>query len=308
MTDIGGETALQIAELLELGDLVRQALGHLVERLRQPRHVVLAAHQHAFFESAVGESARDSRGRPDRQHHLPGDQRGDRGEQHQQDHPTDEHRAAHQRQARFLARQREDQVDLQRRDLGTRAADDQRTPSVTVGVGDGGELVGDLVALDESAQFLWDLRDRTGGDLVRRCPADHRQRRVETPRGAAGLTGAATAGQRGSRVVELLLLAAAGLDARHLVLDRAAGTIHLLDSRVDLGFEEPVGDLTGQHDPEDRDHEERKGQRRDDDSQLQRPAPQVAECGPDGLEPGHDRARPPPQLRHWTSGHSGAPQ
>src|SRR3546814_4431860 len=53
------------SDLLELGDLVRQALGHLVERLRQPGHVVLAAHEHAFFEPAVGEPARDPRRRPD---------------------------------------------------------------------------------------------------------------------------------------------------------------------------------------------------------------------------------------------------
>ena len=60
VTDVGGELPLKSAELLEVGDLLGQALGHVVERHRQPRHVVLTAHRHSLLESSIGESNGDT--------------------------------------------------------------------------------------------------------------------------------------------------------------------------------------------------------------------------------------------------------
>lgn len=62
VADVGGEPALQVAELLELGDLAGQAFGHVVEGHRQPGHVVLAAHRHPFGQvpSANRSAIRDA--------------------------------------------------------------------------------------------------------------------------------------------------------------------------------------------------------------------------------------------------------
>ena len=101
VADVGGEPALQVAELLELGDLARQAFGHVVERHRQPRHVVLAAHRHALGQMAFGEAFGDPRRRPHRQHDLARDDQRDGGQHEQQHHAAGDHRAAHQRDGGF---------------------------------------------------------------------------------------------------------------------------------------------------------------------------------------------------------------
>jgi hypothetical protein len=117
VADVGGEAALQIAELLQLGDLAVQALGHVVERHRQPGHVVLAAHGHALGQVAFGEPLGDARGRPHRQHDLAGHQQRDRGQQTQQHNGAGGHGAPHQRDGGFLVVQGKDQVQLEIGDL-----------------------------------------------------------------------------------------------------------------------------------------------------------------------------------------------
>ena len=81
MADIGGELSLQTTELLEVGDLLGQALGHVVERHRQAGHVILAAHRHSFLEAPIGEAHGNSRRRPHRHDGLPGYQPCDGREQ-----------------------------------------------------------------------------------------------------------------------------------------------------------------------------------------------------------------------------------
>ena len=66
VADVRGEPALQVAEFLELGDLAGQAFGHVVERHRQPGHVVFAVDRHSLGQVPVGESLGGPRSRPNR--------------------------------------------------------------------------------------------------------------------------------------------------------------------------------------------------------------------------------------------------
>jgi hypothetical protein len=114
-------------ELLELADLGLDAAGHLVVRLGQPRHLVVAVHGHAFVEVPVGEPLGDLGGLPDRPDDLPGDQARDPGQQQEQHEPADDQRALHQRERALLGVQREQQVELQvSARCAHRLADDQR--------------------------------------------------------------------------------------------------------------------------------------------------------------------------------------
>ena len=83
---VGDEPPLHPAQLLELADLPLQVGGHLVERRRQPRQVVLAGDAQALLELAGGQPLGDPAGHPHRGHHLPGDQPGQPGDQQQQQH------------------------------------------------------------------------------------------------------------------------------------------------------------------------------------------------------------------------------
>ena len=127
VADVGGEPALQRAELLQLADLLLDALRHRVVRLAEPGQLVLAVHRHPLVEVPVGEPLGDLRGLPHRAHHLPGDQAGDAGQQQQQDQPADDQRALHQVERALLGGQREQQVELQVAVRGPhRLADQQR--------------------------------------------------------------------------------------------------------------------------------------------------------------------------------------
>ncbi len=81
VADVRGELPLQSAELLEMGDLLGQALGHVVEGHREPGHVVLTADRHSLLQSAVGEPHRDPRRRPHRDDDLTRHEPRDRGQQ-----------------------------------------------------------------------------------------------------------------------------------------------------------------------------------------------------------------------------------
>ena len=126
VADVRGEPPLQRAELLELADLGLDAAGHLVVRLGQPRHLVVAVHRHPLVEVAVGEPLGDLGGLPHRPHHLPGDEARDAGQQQEQHQPADDQRALHQRERALLGVEREQQVELQVAARGAhRLADDQ---------------------------------------------------------------------------------------------------------------------------------------------------------------------------------------
>ena len=149
VADVRGEAALQVTELLELGDLSRQAFGHIVERHRQPRHVVLAADRNPFGQMAVGESLGGPRRRAHWDHHLTGDHPGDPGQQHHQHHTAGGHGSANQRDRALLVAQREHQVQLEIvHPRHGRGADDQRRPREAVGV-HRRVLIGNLAGLHE---------------------------------------------------------------------------------------------------------------------------------------------------------------
>ena len=180
MADIGGEAFLEAAELLQLGDLLGQTLGHLVEGHGQARHVVLAADRHSFLESAVCETHCDSRGRSDGKHDLSGNQQRNRRQEHQQHGSTDQQGASNKRQTSVFAGEREDQIQLEsryRRRGG--ATDDQRGSGVTVRVGHRRELVTDLAAFDELAKVVGDLIDRSRTRRLARPVPRHDEHRVE---------------------------------------------------------------------------------------------------------------------------------
>ena len=90
--DVGDEPPLHPAQLLELADLALQAGRHLVERRGQPGEVVLAGDPQPLLELAGGQPLGDPPGQPDRGDHLPGDQPGQPGDQHQQQHGGGEQR------------------------------------------------------------------------------------------------------------------------------------------------------------------------------------------------------------------------
>ena len=110
--DVGGEPLLQLGEPLQLGDLPLQAVGHRVEAGGQPGEVVLAAHDHALLELALGQPLGDARGPAHRVDHQPGDQHADADDEQRQRDPADDDRAADQREALLLLVQREGVVQL----------------------------------------------------------------------------------------------------------------------------------------------------------------------------------------------------
>ena len=112
--DVGGEPALQRAELLELADLLLDALGHLVVRLGEPRDVVLADDDHAFVQLTAREPFGGLRGAADRPDDLPGHEVRDAGEQQQQHETADEQRALHDADRGLLGGQRVQHVELHR--------------------------------------------------------------------------------------------------------------------------------------------------------------------------------------------------
>ena len=100
--DVGDEAALEAAELLELADLLLQVAGHLVERRRQPRQVVLAGHAQSFLQVPRGQPLGHPARHPDRGHHLAGHQPGQAGDQQQQQRPGGQQRTADEREGLAL--------------------------------------------------------------------------------------------------------------------------------------------------------------------------------------------------------------
>ena len=109
--DVGDEAPLEPAELLELADLLLEVGGHLVERRREPRQVVLAGDAQALLQLPGGQPLGDPAGHPDRGHHLAGHQpRQPRDEQQQRD-AGDEHRPRDERERLLLLGQRVEVVE-----------------------------------------------------------------------------------------------------------------------------------------------------------------------------------------------------
>ena len=75
-----------LGELLQLVELALQAGGHLVEGGGQAGEVVHAADLHPLVQASGRQPLGGLRGVPDRQDHLAGDQRGDRGQQQHDAH------------------------------------------------------------------------------------------------------------------------------------------------------------------------------------------------------------------------------
>ncbi len=185
MADVGGESPLQRAELLELADLRLDAAGHLVVRLGQPGHLVVAVHGHALVEVTVGEPLGDLRRLPDGADDLPGDQAGDPGQQQQEHEPADDQRALHERERALLGVERDPEVELQVAAGGPdRLADDQRRDLDTLGH-DRDVAARERPVGDVPPQVRRHVSDRAGRHLVRSGAVDAAARLPE-PRGEHG--------------------------------------------------------------------------------------------------------------------------
>ena len=93
--DVGGEPALQLAELLQLADLHPDRLGHPVERTGQRGQLDRAGHRHPLGEVAGRQLAGAGRGPAHRPHHLGRHQCRDQRQRHHQRDPADQQRALH---------------------------------------------------------------------------------------------------------------------------------------------------------------------------------------------------------------------
>ena len=96
--DVGDEPALQAAELLQLADLLLEVGGHLVERRRQPREVVLTGDAQALLQVACGQALGHPARHPDGSHHLAGDQPGQAGDEQEQGHSCNQEGLRDQRE------------------------------------------------------------------------------------------------------------------------------------------------------------------------------------------------------------------
>ena len=301
VADVGGEPALQRPELLELADLRLDARRHLVVRLREPGHLVVAVDRHPFVEVAVGEPFGDVGGLAHRAHDLAGDHRRDAREQHEQDPGGERERALDQRERALLGREREEQVELQVAARGAhRLADDERGHGRGLARRGDRQVLGGEEALQHRGPQL--RRDDLGGpgaDLHRDA-ARHRgqgaraagahgvragdehgveragvARRVAAP-GQAVLVGTlAAGGQPVEDVVEHGLGAVAvGVDACEVALEGLAGDVRLDQGGLLLALHEPVGDLGLQHETEHGHDDDGHRQRRQHDAQLHRAPPE----------------------------------
>ena len=302
VADVGGEPALQRPELLELADLRLDARRHLVVRLREPGHLVVAVDRHAFVEVAVGEPFGDVGGLAHRAHDLAGDHRRDAREQHEQDPGGERERALDQRERALLGREREEQVELQvrgprcapagrRRASGTGAAwPDEATVRYLVarkpcstGARSCGGMTSAGPALTSTVTPPGTVGRAPGaaGAHGVRAGDEHGveragvARRVAAP-GQAVLVGTlAAGGQPVEDVVEHGLGAVAvGVDAREVALEGLAGDVRLDQGGLLLALHEPVGDLGLQHQAEHGHDDDGHRQRRQHDAQLHRAPPE----------------------------------
>ena len=119
--DVRDEPALDAAQLLELFDLALQVRGHLVEGDRETRDVVVAGHPEPLLELARRQPLGNPAGESDRGDDLLGDQPGDAGHQHQQQHAGGQQRPGDEPEGLFLLIQREQVVDRVGRAVGRQA-------------------------------------------------------------------------------------------------------------------------------------------------------------------------------------------
>ena len=310
MADVGGEPALQRAELLELVDLLLDARGHLVVGLREPGDLVVAVDRHPLVEVAVGEPLGDVGGLPDRAHHLAGDDARDAREQTQEGEPGQRERRLDQGEGPLLGREREDQVELQvAPGRAHRLPDDQGGHVGPAGGGHRDVLRGEEPLEHGVAQLRRDdvrgSRRRLGRALVRRA-GPRRAERLRTGdqhglerAGVAGVRPRAGGGQPVQRLVEGGLGAVAvGVDASEVALEVLAADVGLDQGGLLLALEQPVGDLGLQDEAEDQHDDAGHRDRREHHAQLHRAAPEHA----DGTDPlGEGELEPAAQARDAVS-------
>ena len=317
MRHVGDELPLHVGEFLELAELALQAGRHLVERRRQRREVVHAAHLHALPQVPGRQALGSLGGVPDGQHHPPGHQRRDGGQQHDNRQAHADQDALHQQQGRLLLGEREHVIQLVVR--AERYADGERgyrgaLPRV---VDQRGRLVARRhgVLVVEALALLvighpgdQGLRDglgdvdvgvtdpvHDGGDDVRQLDEDQ-------------VTAGAPAG----------LLQRPGGGPGHTDRDRVAGLraeqVHgglperVRPAVIDLGFrgglraaEQPGRDRLDQEEAEHRDDQDGKDQGGRDHPKLQRTVPAEPDLGDDAAlppaadpQPALDATRQPP--------------
>ncbi len=110
--DVGDELPLYLRQVLQLFELLLEAGGHLIERGGQRSELVGAADFHSLAQ-LTGRQPPGAAGRePDRDHHPPRHQPGDRSEQEHHGDADEQQGALHARDALLLGREREEVVDL----------------------------------------------------------------------------------------------------------------------------------------------------------------------------------------------------
>ncbi len=306
--DVRGEPALQLAELLQLRDLLLEAVGHLVERLGQPRHVVLADHPHPLVQVTFGEFLGDLRGLPHGTHHLAGHQVRDGTEQHQQYRAAEQQGLLHDREGALLSGQREQQINLQWPGSGAHRGPHRQHRDRAVLALHGGDLGGQLAAFDELAQVLRHVLDRARRRLQptvsRRVPVD--QYGLERPghRLGGGLPGGSRRQPVQGGLQLLGHVVRVRVDRGQLSLQDRLAVLGLRDRGVLLGGHQLRGDLPLQHHAEHEHHGQRQGKGADHDAQLHRTPPQRLEAVPPVADLLADTADQPPHHAALTRPHA----
>ena len=243
---------------------------------------------------ALGEPLGDPGCRPHRQHHLPGDQQCDTGQQQQQHQSAGGDGSAHQRDGALLAGQRENQIQLKVGDpRRSRGADQQRRTGEPLGA-HGLVLITHLPGLDEIAQRARYLVHGAGGGGLTGAVTGNDQHRVEGTRQSrvrrlSGLGDQRGAGQLQTAVQRPRLFTADD------PADDDTRPVDLLGRGANLDVEHPVGDLAGEHEAENHDDQGRQTQGQDHHPQLQRPAPDHGHRSTQRTRAPYQRARPAPR-------------
>ncbi len=281
--DVGDEAALEPAQLLELADLALEVGGHLVERRREARQVVLAAHPQPLLELARGQPLGDPTGHPDRGDHLAGDQPGQAGDEQQQQDPGREERPGDERHRLALLVERVEVVErvgvvvgrqrhlAAHHDAGPvgQAGDGPGGRDVGVGPGRRGGLVEVLLeGLGDAGgvEALGELRAAVGE------PAAGADRRGQDHREA---TGRAAGDERLDHVLPLAGLVDVGARRGGQLLARLRRLVlHLGDHLVDAVVQQALAGLLDEDPAHDAHHERGEQHGGRDHARLHRATPE----------------------------------
>ena len=118
MGDVGSKLPLQIAVFLQLRNLGRKLIGHVIEGRGQAAHLIVTIDGHAFLQMTSRQALCNARSRTNRRNNLLGGQPGNAHQQHHDDHTGRRKQASHQCHGGFFRLHGQCQVDLSMRDIG----------------------------------------------------------------------------------------------------------------------------------------------------------------------------------------------